>query len=193
MSFSLTLYDDVELQRRYLELVEDDALTDDDREAMMLDIVASHCNSVDAIQTKVLPFVRSLDTLVSAIKVEKSSLDDKQKRAERIKEGLKSKLIFWMNGRGMKKIDVGTNTMTIAKSHPTEVVDPTLLDREFIKVTVEMTGTDWDYIQETLSDKTLSTFKIKETPMLSAIKDAIKDGREVAGAKIADKDNLRIK
>lgn len=110
-------------------------------------------------------WIKNLNADAATYKAEKQAFEEKQKRAERKAESLKTYLSTFLNGEKFKTARVDC---FFKKSESVNVIDMSQLPSEFLKYS------------EPTADKT-------------AIKAAIKEGKEVAGAEILVKNNLQIK
>ncbi len=110
-------------------------------------------------------WIKNLNADAAMYKAEKQAFEEKQKRAERKAESLKTYLSTFLNGEKFKTARVDC---FFKKSESVNVIDMSRLPSEFLKYS------------EPTADKT-------------AIKAAIKEGKEVAGAEILVKNNLQIK
>ena len=110
-------------------------------------------------------WIKNLNADAAMYKAEKQAFEEKQKRAERKAESLKTYLSTFLNGEKFKTARVDC---FFKKSESVNVIDMSQLPSEFLKYS------------EPTADKT-------------AIKAAIKEGKEVAGAEILVKNNLQIK
>lgn len=121
-------------------------------------------------------YIKNLESEVEAFKKEENNLEARRKQAERKIEGLKKYLNGYLSAcypndddRAKWKFKTPKVVLGYRKSNSVEVPDIEKLDKNFIKVKTEV-----------VPDKT-------------AIKDAIKNGKEVKGAFIKQNINLNIK
>lgn len=110
-------------------------------------------------------WIKNLKADAEMYKAEKQAFEEKQKRAERRAENLKNYLASFLEGEKFKTAKVDCS---FRKSESVNVTDISQLPSEFLKYS------------EPTADKT-------------AIKAAIKEGKEIAGAELVVKNNLLIK
>ena len=114
-------------------------------------------------------YIKDLSRLLEGIKAEKNALSERQKKVENKIERLKDYITNALVLNGKKKVVTARNEITYATSHPLTIYNEALLPLEY-----------WRKVEDIKPDKEL-------------IKQAIKDGISVDGARIDDKLNLRIK
>ena len=103
------------------------------------------------------------------IKAEIEKLKAKKERAEKSIDRLKSALLAYMNVVGKDRERAGVFNISIRESEAVNITDESKLPPEYI------------------------TTKTTTAPDKKAIKAAIKDGKEVAGAEIIKNRNVQIK
>lgn len=120
--------------------------------------------------------LKSLDAEVNAIKAEETRLADRRKSKQAAYDRIKQYLSEELRRANIDKVETARNKITFRKS---ESVDLLVDENAFI-----------DWAQENNDDLlTYSRPKINKT----AIKTAIKDGVNIAGATITEKQNIQIK
>ncbi len=110
-------------------------------------------------------WIKNLNADIAAYKAEKDSFAEKEKQAKTKVEGLKTWLGFALNGN---KFNTAKVAVTFRKS-------------EVVEVDEEQCPKEW------MSEKV--TF----SPDKTAIKNAIKQGREIEGCTLIEKNNIQIK
>ncbi|MDE7365246.1 MAG: siphovirus Gp157 family protein [Ruminococcus sp.] len=114
---------------------------------------------------KVALWIKNLDALAVSIKAERDALDKRMKSAENKSKSLKK----WLaDAVGYQKFETAKVIVTFRKSEQTEV-DESVLDKKWFKK------------------------KVDYTPDKTAIKNAIKSGQAVDGARIVVSQNIQIK
>ena len=124
------------------------------------------------LQTKAIDYgfvIKAFDDEIDVIDKEIERLEERKAYVKRNKDRMKSIVSSAMEEFGITKIKSETLQLSFRKSESVEVVDERLVDEKFKKVKTEVS-----------LDKT-------------AIKNAIKNGEDVQGAKIVEKNNLQIK
>lgn len=114
---------------------------------------------------KVALWIKNLDALAVSIKAERDALDKRMKAAEN-----KSKLLRGWLGNALdgQKFETAKVRVSFRKSESTEI-DENVLDKKWFRE------------------------KTSYTPDKTAIKNAIKEGQTVAGARIVINQNIQIK
>lgn len=113
-------------------------------------------------------YIKNLASEASAIKEEEKSLSERRKRLERKCERLKGILVRSMMENGEKELSSARYCAKIRDSKATEIFDESIIPS--------------DYLVE----------KTTYAPDKTAIKKAIEEGQEVAGARIIINHNLKI-
>ena len=121
-------------------------------------------------------YIKNLEADVDALKKEEDNLAKRRKSAEKKIEGLKNYLNGYLTAvypndddRAKWRFKTAKVVLGYRKSSSVEVPDVEKLDKQFIKIKTEV------------------------APDKTAIKEAIKSGKEVVGAFIKDKINLNIR
>ena len=134
-------------------------------ETMLYELVQAQTQSLVTLD-KMVRYVKNLESYVAACKHEEEQIYINRKKAENRIENIKRYLTPYVYERG--KIDLGLFKLSIRKS-------------EYIDVDEDFNNPDY---YETKITQVLSKQKIKE---------AIKSGKEVKGARLKEGHNLQIK
>ena len=124
------------------------------------------------LQTKAIDYgfvIKAFDDEIDVIDKEIERLEERKAYVKRNKDRMKSIVSSAMEEFGITKIKSETLQLSFRKSESVEIVDERLVDEKFKKVKTEVS-----------LDKT-------------AIKNAIKNGADVQGVKLVEKNNLQIK
>ena len=113
-------------------------------------------------------FIKNLLSDVEAYKIEKQNFDKKMTQAKKRAEWLKSYLTFCLNGEKFKSTRVA---ISYRKSESVEI-NPELIDPKWLK-TIDATK--------------------EENYRKSELKEALKNGEEINGAQLVEKNNITIK
>lgn len=113
--------------------------------------------------------IKSLKYQLDIVKAEKERIEDIKKRIEKTIDRLESTLIGSMELRGIIELKSPTLTINFRKSESVEITDFDALPKEYI------------------------TVKTTEMPNKTEIKQAIKEGKVIAGAELRINNNLQIK
>lgn len=159
------LYEITERYNNLLELLDNEEITQD--------ILNSALNEVqDEFNEKALnivKFIKNLESDVNGLDAEEKRLKAKKMAYKNKIDGLKKYLESGMVFSGLKKIDLGVFNISIAKNPPSlNILDEKLIPKEYL---------------------------IEQAPKIdnTAIKNAIKEGKEIAGCELVQKESLRIK
>ena len=114
-------------------------------------------------------YAKNLAVEASAIKAEEITLADRRKRLERKCERMKGILINAMKEDGNKKISSPRFEAVLRDNKKTEILDPEAIPDEFIIT------------------------KVEKNPDKTAIKKAIEEGKDVAGAAVVINTTITIK
>lgn len=117
----------------------------------------------------IVRFSRNMESDANAIEAEIQRLKDLKAYKERMSQRLKDYISHCMTNAGITKIETSIAKLSFRKSESLSVVDEAAIPDEF---------------KNTIISKPVDK---------NAIKQAIKDGREVPGAKIEERQNLQIK
>lgn len=112
--------------------------------------------------------IRQFEADAEAFKNEKQRFEEKQLRAENNVKRMKKSLLDFLNASGQKKIDCGLFKVSKSTSQAVNIFDENIIPEQFLKP------------QPAKIDK-------------KAIKKAITDGVEVAGAEIITNESVRIR
>lgn len=128
--------------------------------------------SRNELETKAVDYgyvIKAFDDEIDIIEREIERLEERKAYVKKNKERMKTIVGSAMEEFGINKIKSETLQLSFRKSESVDVFDESLVDDRFKKVKTEIS-----------IDKT-------------AIKNAIKNGEDVQGAKIVEKNNLQIK
>ena len=128
--------------------------------------------SRNELETKAVDYgyvIKAFDDEIDIIEREIERLEERKAYVKKNKERMKTIVGSAMEEFGISKIKSETLQLSFRKSESVDIFDESLIDEKFKKVKTEIS-----------LDKT-------------AIKNAIKNGEDVQGAKIVEKNNLQIK
>ena len=128
--------------------------------------------SRNELETKAVDYgyvIKAFDDEIDIIEREIERLEERKAYVKKNKERMKTIVSSAMEEFGINKIKSETLQLSFRKSESVDIFDESLIDDKFKKVKTEIS-----------LDKT-------------AIKNAIKNGEDVQGAKIVEKNNLQIK
>lgn len=110
-------------------------------------------------------WIKNLNADIADYKAEKDSFAEKEKQAKTKLEGLKNWLVFALNGN---KFNTAKVSVSYRKSEAVEVDEEAVPKKWMVK-------------------------KVTFTPDKTAIKNAIKQGRNIKGCTLVEKNNIQIK
>lgn len=159
------LYEITERYNNLLELLDNEETTQD--------ILNSALNELqDEFNEKALnivKFIKNLESDVNGLDAEEKRLKAKKMAYKNKIDGLKKYLENSLIVSGFKKLDLGVFNISIAKNPPSlNILDEKLIPKEYL---------------------------IEQAPKIdnTSIKNAIKEGKDVAGCELVQKESLRIK
>lgn len=159
------LYEITERYNNLLELLDNEETTQD--------ILNSALNELqDEFNEKALnivKFIKNLESDVNGLDAEEKRLKAKKMAYKNKIDGLKKYLENGLIVSGFKKLDLGVFNISIAKNPPSlNILDEKLIPKEYL---------------------------IEQAPKIdnTSIKNAIKEGKDVAGCELVQKESLRIK
>lgn len=159
----MTLYEMTEAAKTLYELFANDEIP--------LDAVQDTLDGM-GVENKLEDYVYVLNQTMAdleMIKAEIEKLKAKKERAEKSIDRLKSALLAYMDTVGKDRERAGVFNISIRKSEAVNITDESKLPPEYIKT------------------------KTTTAPDKAAIKKAIKDGAEIAGAEIITNRNVQVK
>lgn len=159
------LYEITERYNNLLELLDNEETTQD--------ILNSALNELqDEFNEKALnivKFIKNLESDVNGLDAEEKRLKAKKMAYKNKIDGLKKYLENGLIVSGFKKLDLGVFNISIAKNPPSlNILDEKLIPKEYL---------------------------IEQAPKIdnTSIKNAIKEGKDVSGCELVQKESLRIK
>jgi hypothetical protein len=117
----------------------------------------------------IIKYVQNLEGNINIIDTEIKRLQQIKQQEKNKLDNLKEYIKYCLNKMNVKKIDSTLGKITIRKSESLEVIDLEKIPGEFV------------------------TIKQTFNPDKTAIKKAIKEGKEIEGAKVVIKENITIK
>ena len=160
-----------EINKAIEDILEDGFSVDEETGEVLFD--ESDLNALNAeISEKienVACYIKNLTADISALKEEERNLNTRRKQKERKIESPRGYINYALGLSGRKALESPRCKVSYRKSSSVEVPDINALDKNYITEVIELKA-----------DKT-------------AIKNAIKEGKEVAGASIVERQNLQIK
>jgi hypothetical protein len=141
-------------------------------EQTMLDTLESISGDLEVKATNVAMFARNLEATAASIKEAEAGMAARRKAIEKRADGLRKYLLACMQSTGIKKIDSPHFCLSVRDNPPSvDVFDQEQIPAEFMR----------------------QPEPPPPAPDKTAIKDAIKSGREVPGARLTQGKRLDIK
>ena len=154
----------------FLEAIDNDEIP----EEAIADTLEAITGEIEIKADSIACITKSLDAEIAAIKAEEANLaqrrKSKEKALEKVKKYLSDSLLF----AGINKIETARNKITFRKSEVCEIVDDVFV------AWAQKNRDDLLKYSAPTADKT-------------AIKKALKDGAEIVGAQLIEKQNIQIK
>jgi hypothetical protein len=161
----MNLYDVMRIESQIEASV--DPETGEIDEELLQDLIHAQTRSIEKVE-QLCKYVKHLENFIGNAKEEKARINDLQKKAENRIESIKGYMLPYIKEIYDGRFHAGTFKISTLKSHAIEL-DEGFNNSEYMVIK-----------QETRPDK------IKIT-------NDIKDGKEVPGAKLVEKENLQIK
>lgn len=169
----MKLYELTDEYNALMQMLDDE--TDIPAEALA-DTLESITAEIEVKADNIACLLKNLDADITAIKAEEARLADRRKSKEAAYDRIKQYLSDELQKADLTKIETARNKITFRRS---ESVDLLVDETAFI-----------NWAEENRDD--LLTYKLP-TINKTAIKAAIKEGANIAGAQIVEKQNIQIK
>ena len=158
-----------------------------------LDLFAELGNKVDRIAS----YVRATEFRARAAKEESARLAVRQKSAEGRVIQVKSMLSYFMQARGLKRLEGELNTIRLQKnSQASLTLDPLALPVTHFATTLMLAQPDWVRLLEALGSSelksTLETAVIKHEPNERLLRAELDTGKEIPGAALVRGSHIRF-
>lgn len=159
------LYEITERYNNLLELLDNEETTQDVLNSALNDVQ----DEFNEKALNIVKFIKNLESDVNGLDAEEKRLKAKKMAYKNKIDGLKKYLENGLIVSGFKKLDLGVFNISIAKNPPSlNILDEKLIPKEYL---------------------------IEQAPKIdnTSIKNAIKEGKDVAGCELVQKESLRIK
>jgi hypothetical protein len=153
-----------EIKENYLKLLEMEL-----DETTLSDTLESLDGELEEKADNIACLIKSLEAESEAIKAEAKKLQDRAKAKEVKAEGLRNYLYVTFKVLGKDKLETSRNALVIKKNPCSVVLDDGFFHEDYV-----------EYIETMKVDK-------------AKLKDALKSGIEIAGARLEQKERLEIK
>ena len=146
---------------------------------------------------RIAAYVRANELKGRAAKEESTRLAARQKSAENRVLQVKSMLAYFMQTRGLKRLEGHLNTVRLQKnSQPSLRLDPVALPREYQQTTITVAHPDWSQVLDLITAPELKQrFEIAVVavePNKDLIRQDLQAGVEVQGASLFRGEHIRF-
>lgn len=141
--------------------------------------------------------MRATELKARAAKEEASRLAVRQKSAENRVEQVKAMLSFFMQARGLKRLEGDLNTIRLQKNGQASLqLNPLELPGEYNQTEVRLCHQDWARLLDALTSPDLKTMLecavTKIEPNKELIRQRLQDGYDVPGAALVKGQHVRL-
>lgn len=146
---------------------------------------------------RIAAYVRATEFKARAAKEEATRLLARQKSAENRVLQVKSMLAYYLQARGLKRLEGQLNTVRLQKnSQPSLRLDPLTLPRDYQQATITIAQPDWDRVLALipiaeLRQKLESTVVAVE-PSKDLIRQELQAGKQISGAELFKGEHIRF-
>jgi Siphovirus Gp157 len=164
-----------------------------DTQQHCLDLFAELGKKVDRIAR----YVRATELRARVAKEEVARLTARQKSAENRVAQVKSMLAFFMDARGLKRLEGELNTIRLQKNGQASlVIDPVVLPAEYSQITTVLAQSEWVRMLDAIASpelrKTLEAAVIACEPNKALIRQHLQVGQPIAGSSLVKGEHVRV-
>ena len=165
----------------------------DEAKQRCLELFAELGKKVDRIAR----YVRATEMKARAAKEEATRLTARQRAAENRVEQVKSMLAFFMQVRGLRRLEGELNTIRLQKNGQASLqLDSLALPGEYNQTTISLPQQEWVLVLESITSpelrKTLEAAVTRIEPNKELLREHLQSGREVAGAALVKGEHVRF-
>ena len=158
-----------------------------------LDLFAELGKKVDRIAR----YVRATELKARTAKEEATRLTARQKAAENRVEQVKNMLAFFMQVRGLRRLEGELNTIRLQKNGQASLqLNPLALPGEYNQTTITLPQLDWAQVLGAITSpelkKQLEAAVVRCEPNKELVRQRLQSGKEVAGAALVKGDHVRF-
>ncbi len=144
---------------------------------------------------RIAAYVRATEFKARAAKEEATRLSARQKSAENRVLQVKNMLAYYLQTRGLKRLEGQLNTVRLQKnSQPSLRLDPLILPREYQQATVTIAQPDWERVLALIPVTELR--QKLESAVVGVDKDLIRRelqaGKQISGAELFKGEHIRF-
>lgn len=158
-----------------------------------LDLFAELGKKVDRIAR----YVRATELKARTAQEEATRLTARQKAAENRVEQVKNMLAFFMQVRGLRRLEGELNTIRLQKNGQASLqLNPLALPGEYNQTTITLPQLDWAQVLGAITSpelkKQLEAAVVRCEPNKELVRQHLQSGKEVAGAALVKGDHVRF-
>ncbi len=145
---------------------------------------------------RIARYVRATELKAKATKEEAARLNARQKAAENRVEQVKSMPAFFMQVRGLKRLEGELNTIRLQKNGQASLqIDPLALPAEYNQMTIALAQPDWTQVLEMITSpelkRQLEGAVIAREPNMARIREDLQAGKEIPGTVLTKGEHIR--
>jgi predicted nucleic acid-binding Zn-ribbon protein len=165
----------------------------DEAKQRCLELFAELGKKVDRIAR----YVRATEMKARAAKEEATRLTARQRAAENRVEQVKSMLAFFMQVRGLRRLEGELNTIRLQKNGQASLqLDSLALPGEYNQTTISLPQQEWVLVLESITSpelrKTLEAAVTRIEPNKELLREHLQSGREVVGAALVKGEHVHF-
>jgi hypothetical protein len=165
----------------------------DENQQRCLDLFAALGTKVDRIAR----YVRANELKARVANEEAARLSARQKTAENRVAQVKSMLAFFMQSRGLKRLEGELSTIRLQKNgQPSLVIDPVTLPAEYSQLTIVLQQPEWVQVLNAIGSpelrKTLEGTVIGCEPNKALVRRQLQAGQQIAGSALVKGEHVRF-
>ena len=146
---------------------------------------------------RIAGYVRATEFKARAAKEEAARLSARQKSAENRVLQVKSMLAYYLQTRGLKRLEGQLNTVRIQKnSQPSLRLDPLTLPREYQDANISIPQPEWDRVLDLIPipelRQKLKSAVIDVEPNKELIRQDLQAGKQISGAELFKGEHIRF-
>lgn len=146
---------------------------------------------------RIAAYVRATEFKARAAKEEAARLSARQKSAENRVLQVKSMLAYYLQTRGLKRLEGQLNTVRLQKNgQPSLRLDPLTLPREYQHATVMIPQLDWERVLSLIPiaelRKKLESAVVAVEPNKELIRQDLQAGKQISGAELFKGEHIRF-
>lgn len=146
---------------------------------------------------RIAAYVRATEFKARAAKEEATRLSARQKSAENRVLQVKSMLAYYLQARGLKRLEGQLNTVRLQKnSQPSLRLDPFTLPRDYQQATIMIAQPDWErvlaFVPIAELRQKLENAVVTVEPNKELIRQELQTGKQIAGAELFKGEHIRF-